>query len=84
MRQHWQSVADILITVVAMITAVVFISVPANAQSICGDTMSHHQFVEQMITTVPNLDVVTMSREQQESYVAALNAIPPQDRPPAP
>ena len=77
MRQHWQSVADILITVVAMITAVVYISVPANAKSICGETMSHHQFVEQMITTVPNLDVVTMSKEQQESYVAALNAILP-------
>mgnify|MGYP003636310122 FL=1 len=66
-----------IITITVMVMAVASMSIPTNAQSICGDTMSHHQFVEQMITTVPNLDVVTMSREQQESYVAALNAIPP-------
>ena len=77
MRQYWQSIQAVAITVAVIILAVAYIQIPANAKSICGDTMSHHQFVEQMITTVPNLDVVTMSREQQESYVAALNAIPP-------
>ena len=77
MRQHWQSILAVSITVVVIVLAVASMSGPANSKSICGDTMSHHQFVEQMITTVPNLDVVTMSKEQQESYVAALNAILP-------
>ena len=48
-----------------------------HSASICGDTMSHLQFSQQMITTVVNLDIVQMSPEQHLSYVAALNKIPP-------
>ena len=75
--RDWQSILAIIITFMAIVMAVFSMSIPANAQAICGDTMSHQQFVSQMITTVPNLNVVTMDAEQQETYVSALNALPP-------
>ena len=72
-----QDIFALGVALVFTLVALCSMVAPVKAAEVCGETMSHQQFVSQMITTIPNLNVVTMDKNQHKSYVSALNALPP-------